>query len=80
MDLKGVKAGLAGLGEAIWSPETLAEVSRASVRMVPVLALAMAGSVAEDVREGRPMSNGTKIIAASFVTDLAVSSATFMRP
>jgi hypothetical protein len=79
MNLKGVRAGLAGLGEAVFSPETLAEASRASVRMVPVLALAMAGSVAEDVREGRPISNGTKVIAASFVTDLAVSSAAFMR-
>lgn len=75
MDLKGVKAGLAELGETLRAPETIAEVTRASVRMIPVLALAAAGSVAEDVREGRPLSNGTKVILASCATNIAVSAA-----
>lgn len=79
MNFKGVRTGLAELGEAIRSPETLAEVSRASVRMIPVLALAAAGSIAEDVREGRPVSNGTKVIVASFVSDIAISAASLAR-
>lgn len=79
MNFKGVRTGLAELGEAVLSPETLAEVSRASVRMVPVLALAAAGSIAEDVREGRPVSNGTKIIVASFVSDVALSATSLAR-
>lgn len=72
--LKDVKDGLAGIGETLRAPETIAEVTRASVRMIPVLALAAAGSVAEDVREGRPLSNGTKVILASCVSNVAISA------
>lgn len=77
MNLKGIKAGVAGLAETLRDPQTLTEVSRASFRIAPAIALIAIGSAREDRDAGRPLSKLTKASAAGLAGTIAAGAAAF---